>query len=222
MKRYITLALFLLLPILGQSQNTSAADSSGTAEQTEETKNAVVSDKQEPIDHKMVVDEFKYYIIGWGIATVSVLLIIMVLTHRPWDSGWQNPYNNETMALPPATIRGILTLSLAYFIILLEYYRFLYPGNLMNFSVQLIAGFEIMLGFYFGGKVLQGLADSDKAKTDQITQAAKDQATATIQAAKEKAVAQSHAQEQAATLQLHQITKQKDRTSPFYKEGAEG
>lgn len=179
-------------------------------------------DKHEDVSHQEVTEKFAPYIAGWVFASVVLLLVFAAISHRPWDPHWVNPYAKETMALPPATIRGILTLSIAYFILLLEYYRFLYPGNLMTFTGHLISGFEIMLGFYFGGKVLQGLAESDKAKTEEITQAAKAQATATVQAAKEKAVAQAHAQEQTASLQLQQLTKQKDQHSPLYAEGAEG
>lgn len=108
----------------------------------------------------------------WIYSVLGIIILFSVLFHiiYPWK-GKENPYMDQTFGLPPGVFRGLLTLSLIYFIISLEVYNFMFPNYLKQFSKDLITGFEIMLGFYFGGKALQHLSETDRKKAEKTSQA---------------------------------------------------
>ena len=213
-----------------RQQADSTAENRQFEEKITQTEVTGSTDKKEPTDREEIINQFEPYIEWWGGVVLGIILVLILIFHLMYPIiKLKNPYSNQTMGFPPATIRGILTLSLAYFIILLEYYRFLYPANLGEFSGQLISGFEIMLGFYFGGKVLQGLSESDNDKTAKVAEAAKEQATKTAetkaaqsQAVAEQAAASAVAQEQTARMQLLTQNQNPDLASSMFDAGAEG
>lgn len=82
----------------------------------------------------------------------------------------ENPYKTETMGLPRGLIRGMLTLTILIGTILFQIYalRFLESAEKIT---PFMTAFEIMLGFYFGSKVVHHLASVDKNKVKAAAKA---------------------------------------------------
>jgi len=119
--------------------------------------------------------DFYFWVVGIWLAVVILFLAVMItkFTCRNWPADCPNPYQEETLGMPPGVLRSLLTLSLVVFIFLIELYRFQYPFALEEFSKLLIQGFEIMLGFYFGTKALQTLSNNEtKSKKSAVEAAA--------------------------------------------------
>lgn len=118
---------------------------------------------------------FYFWVVGVWLAVVVLFLTVMIFrfTCHNWSPDCPNPYQEETLGMPPGVLRSLLTLSLVVFIFLIELYRFQYPFALERFSELLIQGFEIMLGFYFGTKALQTLSNNEtKSKKEAVKAAA--------------------------------------------------
>lgn len=116
-------------------------------------------------------------ILAVGIPTfvwlIVVVLYLWVLTKKflLGDSGSNNPYKTETMGLPRGTIRGVLTLTLLFVVIVLQLYLIKH-GTIEKVNT-LMSAFELMLAFYFGSKVMHHLAATDKYKTEAVATANK-------------------------------------------------
>lgn len=177
---YLFTVMFVSLSAFGQA----APDTTVNGTAVREEVNQVIMDKQEPTDRAEIQKIFGPFVWGW-LVVLTLILVPMMYYHRPRD-GKESPFLKETLCLPPGTLRGVITFSLVYFVILLEYYKFLYPANLSYFSDKLISGFEIMLGFYFGGKVLQSMSAADTEKSKHVASAAKESIEARKQIEKAK------------------------------------
>ncbi len=97
-----------------------------------------------------------------------------------WDENNKNPYENETLAMPRGTFRGILTMSLLVIVLILEVVSLKMPlielpdGTLISLEDkidQLMIAFQMMLAFYFGSKVMHHVTAADARKTKEIAQA---------------------------------------------------
>lgn len=83
-----------------------------------------------------------------------------------------NPFKNETFAMPRGVLRGILTLSVLFVVLLIEIANI---GLLRADAVEwtelgdvtqpLLTAFQMIIAFYFGGKVIDHLAEVDKEKS---------------------------------------------------------
>lgn len=65
-----------------------------------------------------------------------------------------NPYAGESFGLPPGTIRGTLALTAMIAFLLVEMLNIFAPTNLEREFAELFTVFEMVIAFYFGGKVL--------------------------------------------------------------------
>jgi len=65
-----------------------------------------------------------------------------------------NPYASESFGLPPGTIRGTLALTAMIAFLLIEMLNIFAPTNLEREFAELFTVFEMVIAFYFGGKVL--------------------------------------------------------------------
>lgn len=169
MKKVLLISLLLLfglsIPLISQDNETI------------NTKKEQVTEAEDPIelkseDRQEIKKMFGVHAQIWIYSVLGIIVLFSVLFHiiYPWQ-GKKNPYMDQTFGLPPGVFRGLLTLSLIYFIISLEVYNFMFPNYLKQFSRDLITGFEIMLGFYFGGKALQHLSETDRKKAEKASEA---------------------------------------------------
>lgn len=86
--------------------------------------------------------------------------------------GKDNPFERETFAMPRGVLRGILTLSVLFVVLLVEVANI---GLLRSDAVEwteignvtepLLTAFQMIIAFYFGGKVIDHLAEVDKEKS---------------------------------------------------------
>ncbi|MEJ2055439.1 MAG: hypothetical protein P8X42_16100 [Calditrichaceae bacterium] len=135
---------------------------------------------------------------------IVLILILMIFLLRKytfgnWDKDNPNPYEKETMGLPRGLLRGILTLSVLFIVMILQisalYVKpmdmgllsglFKSGGLASNASLdtilnklllpeerfaQLMTAFQMIIAFYFGGKVFHHVtqAERDVAKTQAV------------------------------------------------------
>jgi L-asparagine transporter-like permease len=88
-----------------------------------------------------------------------LMAVFLVYLMRKYDTRRfpENPYKNETLGLPPGTIRAVLTMTLLMLIIVAEIYILVY-GRKEEDIQYLHTGFQMMLAFYFGTRVVGALA----------------------------------------------------------------
>ena len=102
----------------------------------------------------------------------GVIVVMGVLIHRYTlreSRDTPNPYKNETFAIPRGVIRGVLTLSLLFIVILLEVLNLAIEAfPFETVSEQLLVAFQMMLAFYFGSKVLHHVTNADKQKSKDV------------------------------------------------------
>ncbi|MFQ5652144.1 MAG: hypothetical protein ACE5IY_19620 [bacterium] len=162
----------MLLKTFLEETVASAQDSSATAAST-------------------VIDEFTaettvFVIVGglvllW-LVSVGFFLYKMIrrYTLGNWSEENKNPYENETLAMPRGTFRGILTMSLLFIVMILEVVSLKMPIiefgdkliSLEDKIDQLIIAFQMMLAFYFGSKVMHHVTSADARKTEHVARAA--------------------------------------------------
>ena len=123
-------------------------------------------------------------ILAWFalIAFVFALLLVKFTLNRDKP----NPHAGETFAMPPGVFRGILTLSVLFVVLLLEGANI---GLLREDAAQwetfqkaiqpLVIGFQMILSFYFGGKIVGQLANADRDKSKNRVEAVKAMAEST-------------------------------------------
>ncbi len=87
-----------------------------------------------------------------------------------WSEENPNPYQNETLAMPRGTLRGILTLSLLFIVMLLEVVS-IRIAQIEDIIDELLVAFQMMLAFYFGSKVMHHVTKADERKSRELTQA---------------------------------------------------
>lgn len=117
-------------------------------------------------------------IIVWiFLVTLFLFFLFRKYTFGNWTKENPNPYQNETLALPRGMLRGVLTLSVLYLVIIMEFYALNFANN-EKIIAELLNAFEIILGFYFGGKVVHHLASVDQKKNEKMSEALKASAVA--------------------------------------------
>ncbi len=106
------------------------------------------------------------------IVAVSIFLGILArkYTFGNWTEENPNPYKLETLGMPRGTMRGILTVSLLFVVILLEVVNLRMEG-LEGKIDNLLVAFQMMLAFYFGSKVMHHLTKADERKSETLSRA---------------------------------------------------
>jgi len=96
-----------------------------------------------------------------------VILFVKLLkkyTLKDWGEE-KNPYQGETFAMPRGVMRGTLTLSLLFIVMLMEVVNLAIGGDGIEGKInQLMVAFQMMLAFYFGSKVMHHVTGVDKKK----------------------------------------------------------
>jgi uncharacterized membrane protein len=106
-------------------------------------------------------------LIIWIVLIVLFLWILVSRFPLRSVSGHANPYETETMAIPRGVIRGILALSVLVAVILFQVYALRFLESSEEISA-FINAFQVVLGFYFGAKVVHHLASADKNKVKAV------------------------------------------------------
>ena len=103
--------------------------------------------------------------VGLWMALMLAMFIFLFFkfTIANWTTENPNPYQTETMGMPRGTFRGALTLTLLYITVIFELVNVRVIGFEQEFREFLIA-FQMMIGFYFGAKVMHHITSSDKKK----------------------------------------------------------
>lgn len=106
---------------------------------------------------------------------VLVILLISLLlrkyTFGQWSPEQPNPYKRETLGLPRGLMRGLLTLTLLFMVVLLEIFTIRFE----NFETRIgdfMVAFQLVLSFYFGSKVMHHLTSVDERKNAASAKAA--------------------------------------------------
>ena len=105
---------------------------------------------------------------------IGVIILFFYLlkkyTFGDWTEENSNPYQNETFGMPRGVMRGILTLSLLFVVVLLEVVA-LQETNVEKYIDELLVGFQMMLAFYFGSKVMHHVTKADERKSKEMSTA---------------------------------------------------
>lgn len=120
-----------------------------------------------------------FFIIVWIIGVTKYLQ--RMIREFTFDKGDKNPYKNETLGLPPGTLRAVLTLTLLIVVIDLICLSLIMEEFRDSFS-SLINAFEVMLAFYFGSRIVSNVAQKDKEKAEEQSRAQADVARAELTA----------------------------------------
>lgn len=119
-------------------------------------------------------------IIIWAVlVTIYLIVLSRKYTFGNWSQENPNPYCNETMGLPRGVMRGILTLTILFVVVLLEVYTLHDPafeGRIKEFMIA----FQMVLAFYFGSQVMNYITSADKTKTVAIAESVAQVRTATV------------------------------------------
>ena len=117
-----------------------------------------------------------YKMIGW---------INKLLHTYTFNTKYKNPYANETLGLPPGTLRGVLTLTLLIVVIILVCLSML-VNQLQGAYDELVNAFEIVLAFYFGNRIVNGISKTDEEKTQKRLNAEVEKTKAEVAARSQK------------------------------------
>ncbi len=103
-------------------------------------------------------------IMAWMVLVLIFLVALFLkYTFGNWSPENPNPYEKETFGMPRGTFRGILTLTLLWVVVVLE----LVNVRMQGFEAQmheLMIAFQMMIGFYFGAKVMHHITSVEKQK----------------------------------------------------------
>lgn len=123
------------------------------------------------------------------IVFIFIVLLIRKYTFGNWTKENPNPYEGETFNMPRGVLRGTLTLTLLFVVVILE----LVSAHTLNFETQieqLLVAFQMMIAFYFGSKVMHHVtsADRDKKRVLAESKIQQHEALARAEIAKAKSV----------------------------------
>ena len=122
--------------------------------------------------------------VALGVVLAWIVLVILFFifllrkyTFGNWTEENPNPYKKETMGLPRGILRGVLTLSILFIVMLLEVNNLFFDPQDLEVAGrifipeerfgQMLVAFQMVIAFYFGGKVMHHVtqAERDVAKT---------------------------------------------------------
>jgi len=115
-----------------------------------------------------------------GLMLAFFIFLFIRYTFGNWTAENPNPYQTETFGMPRGTFRGALTLTLVYITVILELVNVRIIGFEQEFSGFMTA-FQMMIGFYFGSKVMHHITSSDKKKTEAMVEGNMSQSTGGVE-----------------------------------------
>jgi hypothetical protein len=116
----------------------------------------------------------------WALLVIWFLVrMLRKYTFGKWENS-ENPFLKETWGMPRGTIRGILSLSLLFYVLLFETLSLTIP-SLEKRAGELFTAFGLMIAFYFGSKVMHHLSATDKFKNRDVAAAVSRESSARTQ-----------------------------------------
>ncbi|MGH1365412.1 MAG: hypothetical protein ACRBF0_17755 [Calditrichia bacterium] len=110
-------------------------------------------------------------ILLWMLGVIILFIkLAKKFTFGNWTKENPNPYALETFAMPRGAMRGILTMSLLFIVMLLETVNLVTKPGFEDAIEQLLTAFQMMLAFYFGSKVMHHVTKADERKTRAIVE----------------------------------------------------
>ncbi len=103
-------------------------------------------------------------ILGWLVCAIRWLKRV-IKTYTFGDPN-QNPYKDETLGLPPGTLRAFLTLTITVVVIIYTTLSML-VAPLQGAYDEMLTAFEIVLAFYFGSRIVNSVTKTDEKKTEK-------------------------------------------------------
>jgi len=105
---------------------------------------------------------------AWLVANiVLIVLLLKKYTFGHWTKDRPNPFENETLAMPKGTFRGILTLTLLYVVVVFELHNLRIGKETEDNFMEFLVAFKMMIAFYFGGKVASDFTTKPEKKKDE-------------------------------------------------------
>lgn len=126
---------------------------------------------------KALVNTVLVPMIIWIVLMLILLLVFMIkypLKKTGASGHASNPYEKETMAIPRGMIRGVLSITILIGAVLFQIYALRFFDSEERIS-SFMTAFEIMLGFYFGSKVVHHLTSADRDKVKEVANAKTDE-----------------------------------------------
>ncbi len=122
----------------------------------------------------MDVNTVSMWLMVCWITLVIILFIFLIkkYTLKEWTKENPNPYQGESLGIPRGVMRSVLTLSVLFIVMLLQINSlFFSPKDLLvgkeifipeaRFG-QLMTAFQMVIAFYFGGKVMHHFAQAER------------------------------------------------------------
>jgi hypothetical protein len=139
-----------------------------TAERAAAAVNSLAPSFDPLVDAQWLVVIAVVALLVWLVALL-VFFVVMVRHYTLRDPaswpGGQSPFVGETLAMPRGVFRAVLTVSLLVVVLFMEIVS-LTQGGLERHLEQLLVAFQMMLAFYFGGKVMHHIAAVEKTKEE--------------------------------------------------------
>ncbi len=126
--------------------------------------------------------EFWVLCVGFGIIFVWICICIYFIDHLVRKFTFhpeKNPYEHESLGIPPGTLRGMITLTLLIVVVVMVSMS-LMVQDFQDHYESLVDAFQLMISFYFGGKILDRVNTADKEKAVLRAESDKALAHATV------------------------------------------
>jgi Trk-type K+ transport system membrane component len=135
-----------------------------------------ITEVAEKADRAAMLTVFLPLMIWLGLVIIFLLFLLLrfPFAGRKTSRSYINPYKTETMGIPRGVIRGILALTVLVAVVILQIYAIRFFESDTKISSFLTA-FEVVLGFYFGAKVVHHIASTDKNKVKAVAGSNKSQ-----------------------------------------------
>lgn len=128
----------------------------------------VILNAQTPGFH---ADYFWYIYLPIGLWILLLIILLAALLRKYTFGNWigknaenKNPYETETLGLPRGLMRGLLSLSLLFVVILFETYNLQTDAESEMKFMEFLTAFQMMIAFYFGSKVAHHVTSTDRHK----------------------------------------------------------
>jgi len=126
--------------------------------------------------------EFWVMCIGFGIIFVWICICIYFIDHLVRKFTFHpesNPYEKESLGIPHGTLRGMITLTLLIVVVVMVSMSLMIRDFQHTYD-SLVDAFQLMISFYFGGKILDRVNKADKEKAVLKAESDKALAHATV------------------------------------------
>ncbi len=110
---------------------------------------------------------FIYIPIVIWLLLITTLMIFLVVKYTlgKWTAENPNPYEGETLGIPRGVLRGLLTLTLLFVVVIFEVHG-VAKGITEEGYMEFVVAFKMMIAFYFGSKVAHHVTSTERKKAE--------------------------------------------------------